>query len=200
MPALSADRLAADPIDQFSRWFRKAFSSGERFPDAVALATAGRQGRATARVVLLKGFDAAGFVFYTNYRSRKARELARHPYGALLFHWPVLARQVRIEGRIVPVSPAESDIYFATRPRGSQLGAWASAQSREIPDRLRLTKAFNTAARRYPDAVPRPPHWGGYRLEPDALEFWQGRPDRLHDRFVYRRRSKGGWRIARLAP
>jgi pyridoxamine 5'-phosphate oxidase len=150
--------------------------------------------------VLLKSFDAHGFVFYTNYRSRKGRELARNPRATLLFWWGELGRQVRIEGRVVRLMARESDAYFATRPRGSQLAAWASPQSAVVAGRDTLERRFEALARRHPGAVPRPPHWGGYRLVPEAFEFWQGREDRLHDRILYRRARGGRWRIERLAP
>jgi pyridoxamine 5'-phosphate oxidase len=151
-------------------------------------------------MVLLKGFDAHGFVFYTNYRSRKGRELARNPRATLLFYWGELERQVRIDGRVEKLMARESDEYFATRPRGSQLAAWASPQSAVEKGRGALERRFAALARKYPGAVPRPPHWGGYRLVPEAFEFWQGREDRLHDRILYRRVRGGRWRIERLAP
>jgi pyridoxamine 5'-phosphate oxidase len=151
-------------------------------------------------MVLLKGFDAHGFVFYTNFRSRKGRELARNPRAALLFYWGEIGRQVRIDGRVEKLMARESDEYFDTRPRGSQLSAWASPQSALVAGRGPLERRFAAFARKYPDAVPRPPQWGGYRLVPEAFEFWQGREDRLHDRILYRRVRGGRWRIERLAP
>lgn len=200
MPVLNTAGLAPDPIAQFRKWFRTARASGEGCAEGATLATTTRGGRPSARVVLLKSCDAAGFVFYTNYRSRKAAELARNPHAALVFHWAGLARQVRIEGRVAKVSRDESDDYFSTRPRGSQLGTWASPQSRVLPDRASLNRRFAAAARRFPGDVPRPANWGGYRLAPRIVEFWQGRADRLHDRFVYRRTRRGRWTVTRLAP
>jgi pyridoxamine 5'-phosphate oxidase len=151
-------------------------------------------------MVLLKGFDPHGFLFYTNYGSRKGRELARNGRASLLFYWAQLDRQVRIDGRAVKVTARESDEYFATRPRGSQLSAWSSAQSERVAGRAALERRHAAIARKYPDAVPRPPRWGGYRLAPDAIEFWQSRADRLHDRILYRRAARDRWVIERLAP
>jgi pyridoxamine 5'-phosphate oxidase len=151
-------------------------------------------------MVLLKSFDPHGFVFFTNYRSRKGRELARNTRACLMFHWAGLQQQVRVDGQVTKVSARESDEYFATRPRGSQLSAWASAQSSRIASRAVLEKRFASFERRFPGAVPRPPHWGGYRLVPDEIEFWQGRGDRLHDRIRYHRGLRGRWIIDRLAP
>jgi pyridoxamine 5'-phosphate oxidase len=150
--------------------------------------------------VLLKSFDAHGFVFYTNYRSRKGRELARNARASLLFYWGELDQQVRVDGQVAKVMPHESDEYFATRPRGSQLSAWASAQSETVASRAALERRFAAVARKHAASVPRPPHWGGYRLAPEAVEFWQGREDRLHDRILYRRIRPGRWVIERLAP
>jgi len=189
-----------DPLAQFARWYGEAQVTEKPLPDAVALATATPAGHPSLRMVLLKGFDAHGFVFYTNYRSRKGRELARNPRAALLFYWGELERQVRIDGRVEKLMARESDEYFATRPRGSQLSAWASPQSALVAGRGLLERRFAALARKYPDAVPRPPQWGGYRLVPEAFEFWQGREDRLHDRIHYRRVRGGRWRIERLAP
>lgn len=197
---LTEKSVAADPIAQFGRWYEQALAVAKPLPDAVALATASPAGQPTVRMVLLKGFDAHGFVFYTNYRSRKGRELARNARASLLFYWGGLERQVRVDGRVEKVSARESDEYFATRPRGSQLSAWTSAQSRVVAGRGALERRFAAFAKRYPDAVPRPPHWGGYRLAADAIEFWQGRPDRLHDRILYRRGPRGRWVISRIAP
>ena len=197
---LSEKSAAADPIAQFANWYERARESIKPLPEAVALATASRAGHPSVRMVLLKEFDSHGFVFYTNYRSRKGRELARNARASLLFHWPPLQRQVRIDGRVVKVSARESDEYFATRPRGSQLSAWASAQSTKLVGRAVLEHRFAAVARRFPDAVPRPLHWGGYRLAPDSIEFWQGRDDRLHDRILYRRSPRGRWSVERLAP
>jgi len=199
VPALTEDTLERDPIAQFAKWYEEARAVIRPRPDAMALATA-VGGRVSARMVLLKDFDAAGFVFYTNYRSRKAGELARNSRASLLFYWGGLERQVRIEGRVGKVSRGDSDEYFATRPRGSQLGAWASPQSETIPGRAALDQRLAAAAARYAGEVPRPPYWGGYRLAAGAIEFWQGREDRLHDRILYRRARNGRWTIERLAP
>lgn len=192
--------VAHDPIAQFGEWYERALAVEKPLPHAVALATATPGGRPSARMVLLKDFDAHGFVFFTNYRSRKGQELARNGRGTLLFYWGALTRQVRVEGRITKVARRESDEYFATRPRGSQLSAWASAQSKAIRGRAILEQRMRELARRYPDRVPRPPYWGGYRLSPELIEFWQGRDDRLHDRILYRRTRGGRWKIQRLAP
>ena len=197
---LSEARVESDPVAQFARWYERAQAEVKSLPDAVALATATRAGHPSLRMVLLKGFDAHGFVFYTNYRSRKGRELARNPRATLLFYWGALQRQVRIDGRVKRVMARESDAYFATRPRGSQLAAWASPQSVVEAGRGPLERRFAACARKYPGAVPCPPYWGGYRLVADAIEFWESGEDRLHDRIVYRRARNGRWRIERLAP
>ena len=199
--SLSEKDVERDPIAQFARWYEAALETERPLPDAVALATATRAGHPSLRMVLLKGFDAHGFVFYTNYASRKGRELARNARASLLFYWGGLERQVRVCGQARKVAPRESDEYFATRPRGSQLSAWSSAQSETVAGgRAALERRFAALARRYPGAVPRPPHWGGYRLVPETIEFWQGRADRLHDRILYRRGARGRWLIERLAP
>lgn len=199
-PILSEATVDGDPMAQFARWYADACAAEAPLPQAVALATAIPPGRVSLRMVLLKDFDARGFVFYTNYRSRKAVELRRNAHASLLFHWKQLERQVRIEGRVTRVSPRESDAYFKTRVRGSQLGAWASPQSEVLEDRADLDRRFAAVAARYPQDVPRPPHWGGYRLAPVFIEFWQGREDRLHDRLCFTRGRGGRWRLARLAP
>ncbi len=193
-------RVESDPVAQFARWYERAQAEVKPLPDAVALATASRAGHPSLRMVLLKGFDAHGFVFYTNYRSRKGRDLARNPRATLLFYWGALQRQVRIDGRVERVMARESDAYFATRPRGSQLAAWASPQSVAVAGRGTLERRFAAFARKYPGTVPRPPHWGGYRLVADAFEFWESGEDRLHDRILYRRARSRRWRIERLAP
>lgn len=192
--------VAADPIGQFQVWFDEAVASGLREPNAMTLATVGPDQRPAARVVLLKEFDRAGFVFFTNYESRKGRELEGAGQAALVFYWAELERQVRIEGTVARVAPAESDSYFASRPAGARLGAWASPQSRVIAGRAELDERLAAVAARFGESeVERPAHWGGYRVAPELVEFWQGRPSRLHDRIQYRL-AGGGWAIERLAP
>jgi len=189
-----------DPVEQFRGWFDDALSANLHEPNAVTLATATRAGRPSARVVLLKGFDERGFVFYTNYEGRKGRELEENPYCALVFYWGELERQVRIEGWAARVSGEESEAYYQSRPRGSRLGAWVSEQSRPVVGREALEGRLRELEREYEGReVPRPPFWGGYRVEPGEMEFWQGRENRLHDRLVYRR-SDEGWEIERLQP
>jgi pyridoxamine 5'-phosphate oxidase len=198
---LTEGDLPPDPIALFERWYAEAQVAETVQPNAMTLATATPDGRVSARVVLLKGIDARGFELYTNYESRKARELDANPRAALVMLWAALERQVRVTGDVVRLSAAESDAYFATRPRGSQLGAWASEQSRPLARRAELDARWIELDRRYADTpVPRPPHWGGFRVVPDEIEFWQGRPDRMHDRFAYVRRSDGGWEHTRLQP
>ena len=189
-----------DPVRLFEAWYGEAVQSGAPFPDAMALSTATRDGRPSVRIVLFKGIAGGEIDFYTNLESRKARELADNPRAALAFHWTSLRRQVRVEGPVDPVPAAEADAYFRTRPRGSQLSAWASAQSTPVPSRAHLEERVADAERRFEGKdVPRPPFWGGFRLRPEAFEFWIHRDNRLHDRFQYRR-ADAGWEISRLAP
>ncbi len=190
----------ADPIELFTSWFDAAHESGILMPEAVALATASPDGVPSARMVLLKHADHRGFVFFTNYGSQKARELDANPRAALCFHWAVLQRQVRVTGRVARVSAEESAEYFATRARGSQIGAWASRQSQDLRDREQLEERIHDMETEFAgDDVPRPPFWGGYRLDPERIEFWQGRAGRLHDRLVFSR-AEGGWTTRRLYP
>jgi pyridoxamine 5'-phosphate oxidase len=201
MAGLDRAGLDPDPVAQFGRWFSEAVAAGLPEPNAMTLATASADGRPSARIVLLKGFDASGFVFYTSYASRKGGELAANPWAALVFHWAPLERQVRVEGRVERTSREESEAYFRSRPLGSRLGAVASAQSRPIPSREVLEERVAELEARYGEEVPLPDWWGGYRVRPEALEFWQGRPDRLHDRFRYTRPGPGAaWTIERLSP
>ncbi len=196
---LSESDADPDPFVQFARWLGDALAANLPLANAMMLATVAPDGAPDARAVLLKGVEQGGFVFYTNYESRKGRQLAARPDACLVFLWSPLERQVRIEGRVEKVSAPDSDAYFATRPLGARLSAWASAQSEPVADRDALERAMRDAGERYGDEPPRPPHWGGYRVNPQRIEFWQGREDRLHDRLLYSR-HRGAWKIERLAP
>jgi pyridoxamine 5'-phosphate oxidase len=192
--------VAPDPLVEFARWFEEAVRAEARDTNAMTLATAAPDGAPSARIVLLKGFDERGFVFFTDYRSRKGSELSQNPRAALVFYWPELERQVRITGTTAPTAREESEAYFRSRPRGSRLSAWISHQSQPIASRQQLEAQIPQLESRYPgDDIPRPPYWGGFRLQPDSIEFWQGRTNRLHDRIHYVR-TLDGWRIERLSP
>ena len=197
---LGVETAARDPFEQFRVWLDEALrTDGIVEPNAMSVSTVGANGRPSARIVLLRQWDLRGFVFFSNYESRKGAELTVHPHAALLFWWGALERQVRIEGAVERVLDVESDAYFATRPRGHRLAAWASRQSAVVPDRETMERAIAETDLRFPGEVPRPPFWGGYRVVPDRFEFWQGRPNRVHDRIAYER-ADGGWTLARLSP
>ncbi|MEU3345640.1 pyridoxamine 5'-phosphate oxidase [Streptomyces sp. NPDC006700] len=200
---LAEDELATTPVAQFARWFQQAATEARLFePNAMVVSTADADGRPSSRTVLLKSFDEQGFVFYTNYDSRKGRDLAANPYVSLLFPWHPMARQVIVQGVARRTGRDETAAYFRTRPHGSQLGAWASAQSSVIAGRAELDASYAELADRYPEGeqVPVPPHWGGFRVAPRSVEFWQGRENRLHDRLRYVAEQDGGWRVERLSP
>ncbi|MFD5557622.1 pyridoxamine 5'-phosphate oxidase [Streptomyces sp. NPDC127068] len=205
---LDEAELAAHPVEQFARWFRDAVRTADEGslyePNAVIVSTADAEGRPSSRTVLLKQFDHEGFVFYTNYGSRKARDLDANPHVALLFPWHPMARQVHVTGIATRTGRDETAAYFRTRPHGSQLGAWASSQSTVVASRAELDRAYEELAARYPEGeqVPVPPHWGGFRVVPETVEFWQGRENRLHDRLRYVRGAAGGdaWHVERLSP
>lgn len=201
LQGLSEQEVDKNPLIQFRRWFDAALQAGLPEPNAMHLCTVGQNARPSGRIVLLKELDEQGFVFYTNYHSRKGRDLALHPLASLTFFWAELERQVRIEGKVEKVSARESDEYFAMRPRGSQIGAWVSHQSEHLPTREILEQKQAAYEEQFANQpVPRPSHWGGYRLIPDRMEFWQGRPSRLHDRIGFTLESGGTWAIGRLSP
>jgi pyridoxamine 5'-phosphate oxidase len=198
---LDETQVLADPVEQFRLWFSEVIAAQVAEPNAMTLATVGPGGAPSARVVLLKDFGPSGFTFHTNYDSRKGRELTANPSAALCFFWQPLERQVRIEGRVERASESESEAYFRTRPPATQIGAWVSQQSQPITSRAELERLQREMTERFSDGpVPRPPHWGGLRVVPDAIEFWQGRPSRLHDRILYTRQPDGTWTRVRLSP
>lgn len=196
---LSPAECADDPLQQLQHWLDDAIRAGAAEPTAMTLSTVSDDGRPSARIVLLKGMEQGQLHFFTNYDSRKGKQLAGSPWAAVTFFWPELERQVRVEGRVTQLPAAVSDAYFSSRPRGSRIGAWASAQSQPLEDGISLTACVEALNARYPDEVPRPPHWGGYGLSPDRVEFWQGRPSRLHDRVLYLPEGTG-WQRSRLQP
>jgi len=198
---LSETNADSNPFKQFHTWFNQALVAGLPEPNAMTLATANSEGQPSARIVLLKDYDEQGFVFYTNYQSHKGQQLLENPWGALVFWWAQLERQVRIEGRVEKVAPSESDAYFQSRPPASQLAAWASPQSQVIENRQVIDQRLQQLQEEYAGKeVTRPPHWGGFRVVPVEIEFWQGRPSRLHDRLLYRHNKDDSWGIQRLSP
>lgn len=200
MKFLRRQDLLPDPLEQFSLWYQIAQEADIKYPEAMALATAGLDGVPAVRMVLLRGFDSRGFRFYTNYESKKGQQLAENPYAALLFYWGRLDRQVRIEVEVEKLSAEESDAYYANRPIDHQISAWASLQSQPIANREELEERFRQLQQKFPADIPRPTHWGGYLARPKSFEFWQQGPGRLHDRFLYSPSPEGNWRITRLAP
>jgi len=198
--SLDENDIDTDPVEQFARWWTDAINSEIFEVNAMTLATSTKDGKPSARIVLLKGYDDRGFVFYTNYESHKGNELAENPYAALVFFWKEIERQVRIEGVVEKISAAESDAYFFSRPEGSRVGAWASPQSTVIENRELLETNARYYTAEFKNSIPRPPHWGGYRVMPLKIEFWQGRSNRLHDRIQYTKTTEGSWKAERLAP
>ena len=199
-PALNKSDVDHNPIKQFAKWYDEATASGIAETDAMTLATATKDGRPSARIVLLKDFDDRGFVFFTNYESRKGRELTENPHAALVMHWAELEREICITGAVARLPRAESEAYFRSRPRGARLAAWVSKQSAVVPGRQYLEQQMHEVSARFPEDVPIPEYWGGYVLAPVEIEFWQGRPSRLHDRLRYTRQPDGSWKIERLSP
>jgi pyridoxamine 5'-phosphate oxidase len=199
---LDERELPSNPVELFEKWLKEAFEEDLPEPTAMTLATANSEGRVSSRIILLKGFDTGGFQFYTNYKSRKGQDLEENNYASISFFWPELERQVRIEGRVQKISEKDSDLYHAARPRNNQLGAWASEQSAPVNDRQTLEAQYDAVKKAYKDhdQIPRPKHWGGYRLSPDRIEFWQGRENRLHDRIEYEADHSGRWSRQRLSP
>jgi len=198
--SLDESNIAADPVTQFSRWWNDAVNSEIFEANAMTLSTATKDGKPSSRIVLLKDFDEKGFVFFTNYESHKGQQLAENPFAALTFFWKEIERQVRIEGMVEKVESGESDAYFASRPAGSRIGAWASPQSIVIENRTILENNVTYYENEFKNSIPRPPHWGGYRVMPFKIEFWQGRSNRLHDRIQYTKTAEGSWKAERLAP
>ncbi|HOQ50179.1 MAG TPA: pyridoxamine 5'-phosphate oxidase [Candidatus Kapabacteria bacterium] len=198
--SLDEKSIKKNPFEQFEIWFNDSLKGDFTDPNAFALSTVNNEGKPSSRILLLKGYDSNGFVFYSNYESRKGQEIEQNPYGAMLFFWDKFERQIRIEGKIEKLGPEESNQYFQSRPYTSRLGAWASEQSKVLKSRFTLMRKVAMLMLKYPTSVPLPPHWGGYRLIPEQFEFWQGRPSRLHDRFRYKLLPDGNWQIDRLYP